>query len=62
MTVDKFTGYRYYDAFQMVTVNKILALKDAGFTLEEIANILNDGISVSVLLESKAVLLETNLF
>ena len=64
LTVDKLTGYRYYDASQMVTVNKILALKDAGFVLEEIANILNDSISVPVLiemLESKAVLLETTL-
>ena len=32
MSVDKFTGYRYYDASQIVTVNKILALKDAGFS------------------------------
>ena len=64
MAVDKFTNYRYYDASQLVSVNKILALKDAGFSLEEVANILNDGISVSMLLEmleSKAALLETTL-
>lgn len=64
ITVDKLTGYRYYDASQMVTVNKILALKDAGFVLEEVANLLNDDISVSMLiemLESKAVLLENTL-
>ncbi len=63
-TVDKFTGYRYYDASQLVTVNKILALKDAGFSLEEIADVLNKGISVPMLiemLENKAVLLETTL-
>jgi len=64
MTVDPFTGYRYYDASQLVTVNKILALKDADFSLEEIANILSDGISAPMLiemLESKAALLETAL-
>ena len=64
MTVDQFTGYRSYDASQLLTVNKILALKDAGFALEEIADVLNNGISVFKLiemLESKAVLLETTL-
>lgn len=38
--VDKFTGYRYYEASQLVTLNKIMALKDAGFSLGEISNIL----------------------
>lgn len=64
MTVDKFTGYRYYDASQLVAVSKILALKDAGFALEEVAKVLNDDVSVSKLiqmLEDKAKLLETNL-
>ena len=64
LTIDKFTGYRYYDASQLVTVNKILALKDAGFALEDIANVLNDDISLPMLidmLESKAALLENTL-
>lgn len=64
MAVDKFSNYRYYDASQLVTVNKILALKDAGFSLEEIYNVLNDDISVPKLiemLESKAMLLENTL-
>ncbi|WP_349674657.1 GyrI-like domain-containing protein [Lacrimispora sp.] len=64
ITVDKLTGYRYYDASQMMTVNKILALKDAGFVLEEIDNIMNGDVSVPMLiemLESKAVFLETTL-
>jgi len=64
MTIDKFTGYRYYDVSQLVTVNKILALKDAGFTLDEIGKVLIDGISIPLLiekLESKAILLETTL-
>jgi effector-binding domain-containing protein len=64
MTVDKFTGYRYYDASQLVTVNKILALKDAGFSLDEVANVLKDGISIPAMiemLESKAKMLEITL-
>lgn len=64
MYVDKFTGYRYYDASQIVTVNKILALKDAGFSLIEISNLIKDETSVQLLLkmlENKAQLLESTL-
>lgn len=32
--IDRFTGYRSYDASQLVTVNKLLALKDAGLSLD----------------------------
>ena len=59
--VDKFTGYRYYSALQLVTVNKIMALKYAGFSLVEIAQILY-GIpsidSIISMLEDKAETLE----
>lgn len=64
MSVDKFTGYRYYDASQIVTVNKILALKDAGFSLIEISNLIKDDAPVRLLLElleNKAQLLESTL-
>lgn len=37
--VNEFTGYRYYSASQLVTANKILAMKDSGFSLMEIAKI-----------------------
>ena len=40
--VDSFTGYRYYSARQLLRLNRILALKDLGFSLEEIARILQD--------------------
>jgi DNA-binding transcriptional MerR regulator len=40
--VDPFTGYRYYSAKQLASLNRILALKDVGFSLEEIARILQD--------------------
>ena len=40
--VDPFTGYRYYSARQLGSLNRILALKEVGFSLEEIARILNE--------------------
>jgi effector-binding domain-containing protein len=45
LEVDRFTGYRYYSASQLPRLNRILALKDLGFTLEQIAQILNDGVT-----------------
>ncbi len=33
--VDRFTGYRYYRAAQLPRLNRILALKDLGFALEQ---------------------------
>ena len=40
--VDPFTGYRYYSARQLMSLNRIIALKEIGFSLEEIARILQD--------------------
>lgn len=63
-SVDPLTGYRAYDALQLVTVNKIMALKDAGFSLEEIADVLRRGSSNALLiekLEEKALRLEEDL-
>ena len=40
--VDPFTGYRYYSARQLMSLNRILALKEVGFSLDEIARILQD--------------------
>ncbi len=42
---DKFTGYRYYLATQLPRLNRILALKDLGLSLEQIIKILNENIS-----------------
>jgi DNA-binding transcriptional MerR regulator len=38
--VDPFTGYRYYGAEQLPRLNRILALKDLGLSLEQIAHLL----------------------
>ena len=40
--VDPFTGYRYYSARQLMSLNRIVALKEVGFSLEEIARILRE--------------------
>ena len=38
---DKFTGYRYYDETQTERYYRIAELKDAGFSLAEIKEMLN---------------------
>jgi len=40
--VDRFTGYRYYSFDQLPRLNRILALKDLGFSLEQIAQLLSE--------------------
>ena len=39
--VDECTGYRYYSASQLTRLNRILALKDLGLSLEQIALLLD---------------------
>ena len=41
VAVDGFTGYRYYSVAQLPRLNRILALKDLGFSLEQIEVVLN---------------------
>lgn len=45
MHVDEWTGYRYYSASQLPQLNRILALKDLGLSLEEARQVLEDDIS-----------------
>jgi len=45
--VDQFTGYRYYSADQLSRLNRIVAFKDLGFSLEQIARLLDDQIPPS---------------
>jgi DNA-binding transcriptional MerR regulator len=40
--VDPATGYRFYDASQLSRLNRIVVLKDLGFTLQQVASILNE--------------------
>lgn len=42
--IDQFTSYRYYSASQLPKLNRILALKDLGFSLEQISKLLDEQI------------------
>ena len=42
--VDRFTSYRYYSVDQLPRLNRILALKDLGLSLEQIAELLDEGL------------------
>ena len=43
--VDRFTGYRYYEYDQLPRLYRTLALKDLGFSLEEIRHLLEGDLS-----------------
>ena len=45
VNVDAFTGYRFYSASQLPRLNRILALKDLGFALEQIKLMLADDLT-----------------
>lgn len=47
--VDRFTGYRYYSVTQLPRLNRILALKDLGFSLQQIEQVLSGGLTVDQL-------------
>lgn len=47
--VDAATGYRYYLANQVPRLNRLIALKDLGFSLEQIAEFLDAGLSLAEL-------------
>jgi len=43
---DRFTGYRYYTLEQLPRLNRILALKDLGFSLDQISGLVKDNLPV----------------
>ncbi|MEM9776974.1 MAG: MerR family transcriptional regulator [Chloroflexota bacterium] len=43
--IDEFTGYRYYSASQLPELNRILALKDLGMSLDQIKRMVLDDVS-----------------
>src|SRR5437016_14577064 len=43
--VDPASGYRYYQADQLRRLNRVVALKDLGFTLEQVRAILDDQVN-----------------
>jgi DNA-binding transcriptional MerR regulator len=46
---DPASGYRYYQADQLRRLNRVIALKDLGLTLETVARILDDKVTVDEL-------------
>ncbi len=48
-SVDPGSGYRFYRADQLGRLNRIIALKDLGFTLEQVQAILDDQVPVEEL-------------
>lgn len=48
-TVDATTGYRYYRADQLGRLNRVVALKDLGFTLQQVQEILDDQVGAEQL-------------
>lgn len=40
--VDEWTGYRFYSVEQLPRLNRILALRDLGFSLEQISRVVDD--------------------
>ncbi|MFI6998786.1 MerR family transcriptional regulator [Nocardia sp. NPDC050175] len=43
--VDEHSGYRFYSGGQLARLNRLVALKDLGFTLEQVGQILDDQVS-----------------
>ncbi len=47
--IDRFTDYRYYEIDQLPRLNRILALKDLGFSLAQIKHLLDNELPVAQL-------------
>ncbi len=55
--IDRYTGYRYYNLNQLDHLNRILALKDLDFSLDQIKALLNTDLrsaSLEIILQNKA--------
>ena len=48
-TVERFTSYRYYSVAQLPRLNRILALKDLGFSLDQIGQVIDGGLTLDQL-------------
>jgi DNA-binding transcriptional MerR regulator len=48
-SVDAATGYRFYQASQLAELNRLIALKDLGFTLEQVRSIMAQTVTAAEL-------------
>jgi effector-binding domain-containing protein len=49
--VDELTGYRHYSASQLPRLNRIVALKNLGLSLDEVARLLRDDVPIASILD-----------
>lgn len=56
--VDEENGYRYYEASQMAELHRIIALKNMGFSIDDIRNILQGAEEKDLLLRKKQEILK----
>ncbi|MFJ3731052.1 MerR family transcriptional regulator [[Kitasatospora] papulosa] len=47
--IDPATGYRYYGAAQLARLNRVIALKDLGFTLQQVRAVVDDQVDADEL-------------
>ncbi|MFI1061826.1 MerR family transcriptional regulator [Streptomyces spororaveus] len=47
--VDPFTGYRFYEAGQLARLNRVIALKELGFSLDQVGTILAERVDAEEL-------------
>ncbi|MFI9234814.1 MerR family transcriptional regulator [Streptomyces sp. NPDC053079] len=47
--VDPFSGYRFYEAGQLARLNRVIALKDLGFTLQQVREIVDEQVGTEEL-------------
>ncbi|MFJ8694437.1 MerR family transcriptional regulator [Streptomyces roseolilacinus] len=47
--VDPYSGYRFYEAGQLARLNRVIALKDLGFTLDQVRSIVDDEVGADEL-------------
>ena len=47
--VDPVSGYRFYQASQLAELNRVIALKELGFTLQQVQSILAEKVSAAEL-------------
>lgn len=47
--VDEWTGYRYYDSRQLFVIHKIVALRQAGLTIDEIKSVMSGNNTLEIL-------------
>ncbi|MET8544150.1 MerR family transcriptional regulator [Kitasatospora sp. NPDC004799] len=47
--VDPVSGYRFYEASQLARLNRVIALKELGFTLQQVRSVLDEQVDVAEL-------------